>query len=388
MTVELRPLANKCNIKCTYCYQQFMRKNDEEKDYNIPLMLSTADKALVGAKENAHFVMFGGEPLLIPIGDLEKFFIHGKEKYERNGIQTNGSLITESHIKLFHNYNVSVGISIDGPGSLNDARESGTREATKANTRKTEEAIVKLIAAGIMPALIVTLHRVNYSQLETFLYWLIYLEQIGIRHINLHFLENDNADSLVLKEEELTHFIMEILNLNLKIRFDIFDDIQTLLLYDSEKKLESVSCTWNGCDPYTTSAVQGVKGDGSLGNCGRTNKTGIDYLKADRYGNERLLALYNTPEEYKGCKGCRFFFACKGHCPGEGEQKDWRNRTEHCGTIKAIYTEFENRIEKAGKVPISKNEEKRKKLEEKLVGKEVNSNSPHEDVYRFEVETR
>lgn len=392
MTIELKPLGNKCNIECTYCYQKFMREDEITSQYNIPLMLNTADKALIGArKDSKHFSVFGGEPLLVPINDLEKLFKHGFEKYGRNNIQTNGTLITESHINLFRKYNVFVGISIDGPNSLNDARRVGNIEATRENTRKTEENISKLLSVNIVPSLIVTLHRINYSQLDVFLDWIKYLEEKGIKYLRLHFMENDDCNDLVLKEEELTNFVMKILELNSSIRFDIFDDIQKLLLY-KEEELEDqggVSCTWNGCDAYTTPAVQGIKGDGSLGNCGRTNKRGIDYLKADEHGKERVRALFYTAQEYKGCKDCRFFYACKGHCPGEGEFKDWRNRTEFCGTIKAIFTEFENRIEKIGRVPISKNEGLRKKLELEVLGGEgwdgVHNDVAHGDIYYFEV---
>lgn len=393
MTVELKPLGNKCNIECTYCYQKFMREDEKPAPYNIQLMLNTADKALLGGKK-PHFAMFGGEPLLVPIGDLEVFFKYGFEKYGRNGIQTNGSLITEDHINLFSKYSVSVGISIDGPNSLNDARRIGSIENTRTVTRKTEENISKLVSSNIIPSLIITLHRINYSQLDTFLSWIKYLENKGIKHINFHFMENDDANDLILKEEELTDFVMKILSLNSRIRFRMFDDIQKLLIVHGEElqEGEGVSCIWNGCDPYTTPAVQGVKGDGSLGNCGRTNKTGIDYLKADERGNERVRALFSTPQEYKGCQGCNFFYACKGHCPGEGEFKDWRNRTEFCGTIKAIFMEFENRIEKIGRVPISKNEELRKKLELEVLGGEgwdgQHVDVEHGDSYSFEVEVR
>ena len=59
-------------------------------------------------------------------------------------------------------------------------------------------------------------------------------------------------------------------------------------------------------------------------NCGRTNKDGVDYLKSDHQGYERYIALYNTPHEHGGCKGCRFFLMCKGQCPGTAIDGDWQ----------------------------------------------------------------
>ena len=80
------------------------------------------------------------------------------------------------------------------------------------------------------------------------------------------------------------------------------------------------NCVWNFCDPYTTPAVRGVDGQGTRGNCGRTNKDGVPYEKSAVAGHERQLALYLTPQEHGGCAECRFFVPCGGgSCPGEGE---------------------------------------------------------------------
>ena len=55
-------------------------------------------------KEGGPFILFGGEPLLTDIDDLETIFKWGFEKYGGNGIQTNGTLITDRHIEMFKNY--------------------------------------------------------------------------------------------------------------------------------------------------------------------------------------------------------------------------------------------------------------------------------------------
>jgi uncharacterized protein len=68
----------------------------------------------------------------------------------------------------------------------------------------------------------------------------------------------------------------------------------------------SVGCTWRACDSYTTEAVQGVEGNGQSSNCGRTNKEGVDFIKANTAGYERYTAaLYRTLQSENGCQGCR-----------------------------------------------------------------------------------
>jgi uncharacterized protein len=88
------------------------------------------------AQENYRFSLFGGEPLLMPFADLEEMFRWGLERFGGNAIQTNGSLITEEHLALFARYGVSVGISMDGPDELNDVREAGTLDKTRAGAER------------------------------------------------------------------------------------------------------------------------------------------------------------------------------------------------------------------------------------------------------------
>ena len=327
MTLELLPKAQKCNIRCSYCYQNPMRDAGFMlKEYDIDAMLEQVDQS---------FSLFGGEPLLVPISDLEKFFQHGLEHYDHNGIQTNGILITDRHIVLFKKYKVNIGISIDGPGVLNSPR------CDIKLTSKTLVNIERLVDNGIIPSFIVTLHKANLKHKYVLINWFHHLNDIGVYSIRLHFLENDGVDDLVPDPIDVSDFITDLAEIPFtKLKFDILDSVKDLLKDPHDPK---ASCVWNGCDAFTTPAVQGVAGDGSKSNCGRVNKDGIDYRKAtgDMAARERTWALWNIPQEFGGCQGCRFFLACTGHCPGGGIDGDWRNRSEHCEIIYALFETFE-----------------------------------------------
>ncbi|HTR41058.1 MAG TPA: radical SAM protein, partial [Pseudomonadales bacterium] len=329
MGVELRPFGVRCNIRCEYCYQNPQRDaGNIARAYDLELMKTSI------LKEGVSFILFGGEPLLMPIQDLEDLWSWGYERFGTNGIQTNGTLINEKHVELFRKYRVSVGISIDGPGSLNDIRWAGSLEATRKATAKIESTIAQLCKEGIVPCLIVTLHRGNATKdrLPEMAHWFEHLDSIGIHSIRLHILEVDHP--LIRQKYELS--IQENIDAFLffaalegklrKLRFDVFRDIKNLLLGLDLK----ATCIWGACDPYSTHAVRGVEGNGQRSNCGRTNKEGIDFVKSDEPGYERYVALYQTPQDYGGCQACRFFLMCKGQCPGTAIDGDWRNRTEHC----------------------------------------------------------
>ncbi|MES2275311.1 MAG: radical SAM protein [Bacteroidota bacterium] len=353
MAVELRPLSVKCNIACHYCYQQPQRDVEPKNgQYDMEKM-----KAAV-LREGGSFILFGGEPLLVPMDDLEELFAWGYQQFGKNGIQTNGSLITAAHINLFKKHKVSVGISVDGPVLLNDMRWAGTLSKTRDLSQKTHQNIKLLIDNGIVPGIIVTLHTGNAlpDVLPAMGAWMRELDELGIKSVRLHLMEVDNAmvgENFRLSPAQNIDAMLYFHQLEKelkRLRFDVFGEIERLLKADDTR----TSCVWNACDPYTTSAVHGVEGDGKRTNCGRTNKEGIDFVKAQLPSYARYVALYNTPQEYGGCKGCRFFAMCKGHCPGTSIEGDWRNRTEHCDVWKALFSIKEREMLDKGKTPLSR----------------------------------
>jgi len=109
MPVELRPLGVGCNIRCHYCYQNPERESGAvARGYDLDAMKMAAER------ERTSFTLFGGEPLLIPESDLKELWSWGWERFRRNGVQTNGVLINENHIRMFKQYNVGVGIRLTG----------------------------------------------------------------------------------------------------------------------------------------------------------------------------------------------------------------------------------------------------------------------------------
>lgn len=352
MGVELRPLGVKCNIQCQYCYQDPQR---DAGNVNHRYDLARMKQALLDYGEP--FTLFGGEPLLVPFEDLVSLFEFGLEKFGQNSIQTNGSLITDKHIELFIRCKVHVGISLDGPGDLNDVRWAGNQRMTREATQVSEEAIVKLCQAGAPPSLIITLHRANATgnRLQRMKDWFHYLDGIGVTSVRLHILEVDNnavgQKYALTTEENIEAFrFFNAAEKDLEhIKFDLFTEMRKLLMGNDQ----NTTCVWNACDPLTTRAVQGIEGNGQRSNCGRTNKDGIDFTKSDVPGFERSMALYYTPFENNGCANCRFFLMCKGQCPGTAIDSDWRNRSQDCVVWYKLFEEAERQLIEEGQTPLS-----------------------------------
>lgn len=338
MTIEYLPVGIACNLSCEYCYQDSMR---DAGNINTPRNWPRAKAQL--EKLGSSFAVFGGEPLLAPIEHLEEVWKFGLDRFGSNGIQTNGVLITETHIELFKKYRVGVGISIDGPGELNRARVKHD-----SDTAKTMHAIKRLCEDGYPPSLIVTIHRKNTYDIFKLIAWFAELGTMGVRYINLHNLEIEKGmpDLSIPQDEEIAAFL-SIYEWSKTTTMNVtpFSDIAKLLTEENP----AVSCIWNHCDPLTTDAVQGINPDGSRSNCGRTNKDGINWVKADKPGFERYRILRATPQQYGGCQGCKYFAHCKGQCPGTAIDGDWRNKTVHCNLWYSLFERIEVDLRLAGK---------------------------------------
>lgn len=361
MTVEALPVGYTCQLACTYCYQEPVRDAGNLATFNIDVdaMIDTLEK------EGQSFSLFGGEPLLTPIPVLEKLWSYGYERYGENGIQTNGELITDEHIELFKKYNVSVGISIDGPGELNSARIPRRGGDVAESTRRIENNIKRLLEMKHRVGLIITLHKGNAlaEHRPRMKEWFLELESLGLKSARLHILQVNNPLTRELwaltEEENIEAFLdfAEFEQTQLKtLKFDKFKDMIRLLTATDKNDGDNnrgTTCVWNACDPWTTPAVRGVLADGTLTNCGRINKEGIPWVKTESQNFERYLSLYVTPQEEGGCKGCKYFLLCKGQCPGTAIDGDWRKRTEHCGVYKALFSYLEKRLESAGVTPVT-----------------------------------
>jgi uncharacterized protein len=364
MTVEVSPVGVNCNLRCTYCYQ-----NAERDAGNLHRRYDLQKIKLAIESTGQPFTLFGGEILMMPMRDLESLLAWGFQRNGNNVLQTNGTLINDEHVDLFKRYRVHVGISIDGPGALNDLRSAGTLEKTRAATKRTEAAIDRLLNEGVSVALIVTLHGLNAApdKLPALRDWFRHLDRRGARQARLHTLQVQGAaeDRRPLTIDERIEAFLSLSSLEKELttlRFDVFQEIRALLTGQDER----VSCVWNACDPYDTQAVYGISGDGAVRNCARLHQDGVDFLKAASRGSERYLALYHTPRAHGGCQGCRFFLMCKGYCPGTAIDGDWRNRSSDCQVIERLFQHVEAYLAEDGVTPLSRHPE-RERLERAFV---------------------
>lgn len=118
-------LTSDCNLQCRYCYAANVAPSYMTWD--------TAKRALETLGGSAYKLQLaGGEPLLnLPL--VESVLREASRCPECWGIsiQTNATLITEKTAALFREYNVAVGVSLDGMPEINELQRGQTSSAIR-----------------------------------------------------------------------------------------------------------------------------------------------------------------------------------------------------------------------------------------------------------------
>lgn len=124
-------LTSDCNFSCKYCFEgQFVkdevtRRTEINNEFlaGIPRICKLVKEVSQrNVNPKTRILLHGGEPLLISTDSYAKLFDAISEVCENPYymMQTNGSLITDDYVKLFEEYSVRVGVSIDGPAVMHD----------------------------------------------------------------------------------------------------------------------------------------------------------------------------------------------------------------------------------------------------------------------------
>ena len=142
-----------CNINCSYCYLPD-RSNKHVISQSTVTKLFTELFASGWNNPDLTVLWHAGEPLAVPIDFYREAFATIERLRPKDGpwpvrvkhsFQTNGMLIDEAWCDFFKEWNVGVGVSIDGPRELHDAHRktrsgAGTFDKTIAGVRRLRDA--------------------------------------------------------------------------------------------------------------------------------------------------------------------------------------------------------------------------------------------------------
>ena len=356
LAVAVIKIASRCNINCTYCYMynlgdssyknqpKFISKNTIE-NFSSKFLNHAIDKSI----NQVQIVLHGGEPLLMNKSDFKSLLI-AFDKYKQAGVkvrfslQTNGILIDDEWSDIFKEYNVSVGVSLDGPKEFNDENRidkkgNGTYDnvAQGLNVLKNNN-----IPFGILSVLNTEINPADFYE-------------------NFTFLKTDNLDILLLdqnydtfdQQTKFSYFEW------LKIIFDIwYSDTSLLNIRFFDSIIQGVFGDMPSLDSYGTSenkvVVLETNGDlepvDVLKSCGENfTKTGLnvnDNIEINDVFNHSLIEVYYNSGKYlpKKCLACPVQEICGGgYLPHRYDSKNgFNNPSVYCDDLLKLVTYIQN----------------------------------------------
>lgn len=315
-TILFKPVSSLCNLSCGYCYYDQVAAKGRFPESKLDYLVDFVSKMLNGGIEGVKFIWHGGEPLLAGKDFFRKTCERLKSSFDdrvRLGIQTNGTLLDQEWCDLLNDFDMSAGLSLDGPSRLHDL----VRTDNKGNGSFT--SIIKSIRLleknnieyGVLS--VVNSYSIGKAQ-EIFDFFL--KEKIFRYDFLPCYCADDNC--LVIEPNKWADFMIEYFDHwffrddeRIKIRF--FEEIIRVLLGGKI----SLCALSDSCGSFFTIESNGniypcddfvMDGQSRLGNIQDATFESVKF-KADLKSSRK-----NDLKDRYGCWQCEFLQFCGGGC--------------------------------------------------------------------------
>lgn len=357
--VMWKTVSEACNLACDYCYYSGCGGQPGKIDKINPAILEKFIKEYMAITNGvASFAWQGGEPLLAGL-DFFKQVVYLQAKYApkntiiSNSLQTNATLITEDWARFFKQYNFLIGISLDGPKEINDARR--VTGQGKGSFDRVMRGIDYLRKHHVDFNILTVIHQDNVGRAKELME---FYQQEGFSHVqfipcmDFRAQEPNKPGQYLITPEQYGQFLCEAFDIwynngnpNRSVRF--FDNILSAYLHqEAELCIHRQTCPktlileQNGdaypCDFY-------INDDYKLGNVGQDSL--LDILNSPKY-DDFLGLKPSLPEK---CKSCEFLKLCHGGCP---RNRAWNQADEtvnpdyFCESYMQVYKHSHERMER------------------------------------------
>lgn len=336
-------ITHGCNMKCRYCYDRHSKLSNLMSINMLDNIMKWIGEFCENSGiQKAKFVWHGGEPLLAGIEFFELIpelqQKHLKDMIIENGIQTNGTLITEDLIDFFKANNFKISISLDGFREINDKYrvfkdENGSFDLVLKNIELLKK---NNMAVGISSVV----HCQNYNFLmDNYKFF----KEHNLNY-NLVFDFNSNYSISYLngmREELCKLFLYWCKDSNpLKIRFFINILESFLTGFNNECTFSKFCCTGdelividNNGDLYPCSTYV-EKEEYKFGSI--YNLSDINMIKkTDAYNR----IVEDKAKTEKKCKVCKYYNLCFGGCPTRYQENCYKDY--YCEVWKSLFHDAE-----------------------------------------------
>lgn len=307
VTLIMKIQGNKCNLKCTYCY------NSLESHIPTEIASASADDTIAflsNYKDWDHvlIVFHGGEPLLTPIADIRHILDYVYCNFTGSfniQFQTNGLLIDRSWLDLWSRYGdrISISVSLEPEGLL-DLRYGKNKDYRTRVEHNLRESALVIKNVGV----IAIAHKLNTAYFRPFIDQLIQWHIPGLTINKVKFLKGVNAARFKISESEYVDLLLDILNYWISSKKYRAINILPLSAFfqKSGNKLCSFLPDVNKCSLFHTFYNAG--------------------LKSNVCNHMPFGAL---PRLDPRCKECDLFSFCGGGCLAETKEPDFCHARRH-----------------------------------------------------------
>lgn len=180
-----------CNLDCAYCY---LPGRDDRRRMRPETLDAIGRNVLASplAADPLSVVWHAGEPMTLPPDWYEDAFARlaraAPGRTLRHGFQTNAIGVDAAWIGLWRRWDVSVGVSLDGPAALHDARRRTRRG--RGSHALTMRGIARLQEAGLPFHVIAVLGADSLRDPDALL---DFFEAAGIRDVAFNVEEEEGA---------------------------------------------------------------------------------------------------------------------------------------------------------------------------------------------------
>jgi uncharacterized protein len=359
LTVIVKP-TNQCNLSCKYCYAK--KENPESMDdrtlENLTRQLSVSDK------DGFSIIWHGGEPLLMGLDffrralELQKFY--GKDKYFRNSLQTNATLIDDKVLDFCEEKGVSIGTSLDGPEPINDETRvypdgSGTFRNIYRGIELIRERNKGLHGKMIGGGAIVVLNRRNIGRIDE-IFDFFRREKIHMK-VNPLVKSGNTPNDLGISPQEYGNALVQLFDrwfyqTEFTISVEPLNEILGNLLTENP-----ISCNFGtGCKDRILS----IGSNGDVYPCGRFD--GVNEFRIGNINEDNLMEIlmkkqqnpYSRDSKQASCKKCDYQKICNGGCMYSGYMKrgEIEDKDFYCPSYKILFSHLskalKSELEKSG----------------------------------------
>jgi len=319
----IKPASADCNLRCKYCFYIDHLENINSTPRMSDEVLETMIASYIQTDQNNNYAFGwqGGEPTIMGLKFFQKAVEFQKNYAPKgavisNGLQTNGTLITDDFARFLGEYKFLLGVSLDGPAYIHDyyRKTIGKKPTHNMVMRGIEHLRQNKVEFNIL----ILVNNENVKKANEIYH---YLKEQGFYYHQyipcVEYNKNNNPESYSITGEEWGNFLCDLFDLWIKedinkISIRLFDSILEYLVYGRYNACHM----GKSCCQYFV-----IEYDGSIYPCDFFVQEDLllGNILEDKWEDILKSPIYHKfgqkkSEWHQNCNSCPFINFCHGDC--------------------------------------------------------------------------